>query len=110
MAGRLVLFHLLDDIEDGENRSSRRRSPIFRREQNAFDLNDRDFVKLFRLDKDLVLFLCEELRAELEPKTTRGNALQIERKVLIALRFYATGSYQGAIAQDHLSVSQPSVS
>ncbi|XP_050065584.1 putative nuclease HARBI1 isoform X1 [Aphis gossypii] len=43
------------------------------------------------------------------PSTSRG--LSIERKVIIALRFFAAGSYQMDVGENrHASVSQPSVS
>ncbi|KAK8782564.1 hypothetical protein V5799_016095 [Amblyomma americanum] len=70
------------------------------------------FRQHFRLTKDLVRWLCDELREDLErQRVNTATVLTVEQQVLCALRFYATGSFQGMIASDeHLAVSQPSVS
>ncbi|XP_050547929.1 putative nuclease HARBI1 [Daktulosphaira vitifoliae] len=73
-------------------------------------LSERAFIQKFRLTKVLVLNLINELRPYLEPPS-RKSALSIERKVLTALRFFASGSYQQDIGENRASsVSQPSVS
>ncbi|CAI6356221.1 unnamed protein product [Macrosiphum euphorbiae] len=79
--------------------------------ENAFDiLTERAFVKKFRLTKGLVNILIDELRPNLEPPS-RKSAISIERKVLTALRFFASGSYQQDIGENRASsLSQPSVS
>ncbi|XP_037508697.2 putative nuclease HARBI1 [Rhipicephalus sanguineus] len=66
----------------------------------------------YRLTKDMARWLCEELRHDLERRRTgTRTAATVEQQVLCALRFFATGSYQGAIASDEdLATSQSSVS
>jgi predicted transcriptional regulator len=49
------------------------------------------------------------LQDDLESSTFRNRALTPNMKVLMALRFYASGSFQGVIA-DTFGLSQPSVS
>ncbi|KAH7948891.1 hypothetical protein HPB49_002927 [Dermacentor silvarum] len=44
----------------------------------------------FPLAKETVRLLCEELAGKLEAE--RATGLSVERKVLCALRFFATGS------------------
>lgn len=47
----------------------------------------------YRLTKDLVMRLCEELRDDLErQRVYTSTALTVEQQVLCALHFYATGS------------------
>ncbi|KFM65000.1 putative nuclease HARBI1, partial [Stegodyphus mimosarum] len=83
----------------------------FRKRYDAFKLRDDEFVKLFRLPKHLVRFLCEQLQEELKPLSETRTALSVEIKVLCALRFFATGSHQKDVAADlTLACSQASVS
>ncbi|XP_037515205.1 putative nuclease HARBI1 [Rhipicephalus sanguineus] len=60
----------------------------------------------------MVRWLCGELRRDLERRRTgTRTALTVEQQVLCALRFFTTGSYQGAIASDEdVATSQSSVS
>ncbi|KAH7986212.1 hypothetical protein HPB49_026079 [Dermacentor silvarum] len=57
---------------------------------DAFDMPDDHFRRHFPLSKKTVLLLCEELAGELEAE--RATGLSVERMVLCALRFFATGS------------------
>lgn len=84
----------------------------YRERRDAFEMPDDLFRQHFRLTKDLVRWLCDELREDLErQRVNTATVLTVEQQVLCALRFYATGSFQGMIASDeHLAVSQPSVS
>ena len=47
--------------------------------------------------------------ADLERSTTRSNALSVSTQVLVALRYFATGSFQ-RVARDLHGISQSSVS
>lgn len=76
---------------------------------NPFNMIDRQFIKIFRLSKDAVHYLCNVLQLPLQ--RTRSNGLSIETQVLAALSFFAIGSYQKAVGNDYLvSLSQPTVS
>src|SRR5277367_5753588 len=78
---------------------------------DAFTLRDKEFIKNFRLTKDLVRYVCDAVRGDLERKRYQRTALTVEQQVLIALRFYGQGSHQGSVGSDvHLAVSQSSVS
>ncbi|XP_054924575.1 putative nuclease HARBI1 [Dermacentor andersoni] len=84
-----------------------------RREQgepdDAFDMPDDHFRRRFRLSKGTVRLLCEELAGELEAE--RATGLSVERKVLCALRFFATGSFQASVgSEETIRVSQSTVS
>ncbi|KAH7953401.1 hypothetical protein HPB49_007821 [Dermacentor silvarum] len=61
------------------------------------------------LSKETVRLLCEELAGEL--KAERATGLSVERKVLCALRFFATGSFQASVgSEETIWVSQSTVS
>ena len=56
------------------------RNRIFRDQTNPFDLSDRYFIKLFRLNKDCVAEIIENLRNHLPP-FTRATSLSPENRV-----------------------------
>ncbi|KAH7936806.1 hypothetical protein HPB49_004922 [Dermacentor silvarum] len=70
------------------------------------------FRSRYRLSKNLARWLCEEIRPVLvRERVNTATALTAEMQVLCALRFLATGGFQGAIASDEsLATSQSSVS
>ncbi|KAM3955207.1 putative nuclease HARBI1, partial [Aphomia sociella] len=77
---------------------------------NPFDLDEVDFIKRFRLSKELAYNLCEELRPLLK-KPIKHMDLSVETKVLTALSFYATGSYQRPIGNlEGIFIAQQTVS
>uniref|UniRef100_UPI00398E53C4 putative nuclease HARBI1 n=1 Tax=Pristiophorus japonicus TaxID=55135 RepID=UPI00398E53C4 len=51
-----------------------------------------------RFRKEVLRELCKVLRPDLEPHTRLMIALSVETKVIIALNFYAIGSFQSATA------------
>jgi len=78
--------------------------------ESAFLLSDNDFVKMFRLTKDLVKMLADEISTYVVCGTS-SSALSVEDKLLSALRFYASGSYQMDTASNkHFKVNQSSIS
>ncbi|KAM7305897.1 putative nuclease HARBI1 [Ixodes scapularis] len=92
---------------------------VFRRRRryldhaNAFDMDDVDFQRHYRLSKDVVRWLCDELRDDpgLRRWSRARTVVTVEQQVLVALRFFATGSYQGLVGSDrNLSVHQTTVS
>ncbi|KAF0719134.1 putative nuclease HARBI1, partial [Aphis craccivora] len=73
---------------------------------DPFDLPENQFAILFRSNKTLVRNLIIDLKPFL-PIKNRKSALSPEVRVLIALRFYAQGSYQMSVTQD-LTLAFPS--
>ncbi|CAG9130974.1 unnamed protein product [Plutella xylostella] len=63
-----------------------------RRLENIDEMPDVSFQERFRLDKPTFRELCGDLRARTNLRGT--NAIPIEVKILCALSFLATGSYQ----------------
>ncbi|XP_064489443.1 putative nuclease HARBI1 [Ornithodoros turicata] len=83
----------------------------FRERADAFEESDQVFLNKYRLTKELVRWLCHQLRPALQPRRATRRTLTVAEQILIALRFYATGSFQGMVATDRdLSVSQSTVS
>ncbi|KAH7967008.1 hypothetical protein HPB49_021307 [Dermacentor silvarum] len=63
------------------------------------------FESIFASRRKRCGFLCEELAGELEAE--RATGLSLERTVLCALRFFATGSFQPSIeSEETIRVSQ----
>lgn len=57
-------------------------------------LNDYELISRYRFDRRGIVFLSQQLFEDLEPETQRNHALSTQEQVLIALRYYATGSMQ----------------
>ncbi|KAH7942096.1 hypothetical protein HPB49_020528 [Dermacentor silvarum] len=80
-----------------------------READDAFDMPDDVFRQHFRLRKETVRWLCDVVAEELG--CVRSTALSVERKVLCALHFFATGSFQGSVgSEETIGVTQPAVS
>ncbi|KAL5239161.1 hypothetical protein ACI65C_006571 [Semiaphis heraclei] len=77
---------------------------------DAFSLTDRLFMKNFRLSKELMRYLIDILKPYIVVDT-RLSSIDIQTKVLVALYFFATGSYQTSVGNSRLmNLSQSSVS
>ncbi|CAH0728396.1 unnamed protein product, partial [Brenthis ino] len=114
MARGFLLFEALE-IENRENqrRHSRVTARLRRRLRNqaeALALSDTDFKANYRLTKELFKHLCSELKPFMV-RLKRRTKISVECKVLTALSFYATGSYQKPVGMSYLhGLSQASVS
>ncbi|CAH0730319.1 unnamed protein product, partial [Brenthis ino] len=114
MARAFLLFEALE-IENRENqrRHSRVTARLRRRLRNqaeALALSDTDFKANYRLTKELFKHLCSELKPFMV-RLKRRTKISVECKVLTALSFYATGSYQKPVGMSYLhGLSQASVS
>ncbi|XP_037503401.1 putative nuclease HARBI1 [Rhipicephalus sanguineus] len=70
---------------------------------------DEQFRRHFRQSKETVWWLCDEVADEL--RGSRPTELSVERQVLCALRFFATGSFQSSVgSEETVAVTQPAVS
>ncbi|KAK0138526.1 putative nuclease HARBI1 [Merluccius polli] len=69
--------------------------------------NDELYAR-YRFGRDDIAFICNILRPRLELATLRSHALTVEEQVLIALRFYASGSFYEVIG-DGLAVRKSAV-
>lgn len=73
---------------------------VFRRRRrfldhaNAFEMENEEFRRHYRLSKDVPQWLCDELRADpgLRRQRRARTVISVERQVPCALRFFATGA------------------
>jgi hypothetical protein len=83
---------------------------VFRDRLNPLDyMGDEELLRKYRLGRPLILELCNELQNSLERPTRRCHALPVSMQVTLALRFYATGSFQSVLCDSH-GVCEMSVS
>ncbi|CAB3251255.1 unnamed protein product [Arctia plantaginis] len=95
MTNKLTLFEFLECDNDISSRKKCRRD--LREDTDPFiAFEDEEFIKRYRLSKQLVLDLCEEL-GPMFRKPVRSTYLSVEIKILTALSFYGTGSYRRPI-------------
>ena len=69
--------------------------------------NEDEFRIRYRYRKDTVKVLCETLGFEWAPKSGANKAFSIEQRLCLALRYYATGTFQRQIG-DSEGASQSS--
>lgn len=73
------------------------------------DYPDTEFVNRYHMTKDSIHALRELLLPHLLPLAPRGKYISPEHQLLVAVRFYVTGSFQ-AMTGDTYAISQASVS
>ena len=73
------------------------------------DFTDSELRSRYRFGRESIEFLVELLRDDLETPTSRNHALSTIVQVLVALRFFASGSFLQAIG-DTLGLSKSTVS
>lgn len=86
-----------------------RRERVFRDRLNPLDMyNDDELFRRFRLPRRELLELVDTFAADLDYVFDRKGGLSASMQIMIALRFYATGSFQEVIA-DTFGVSKGTV-
>lgn len=82
----------------------------FSARHNVLDeLSDQELIKRFRLDRETILFVTNLVRPTLVRPRQRSHVLTPEQKIVILLRYLATGKMH-LCNDDDLSVSQQTVS
>ncbi|XP_064486977.1 putative nuclease HARBI1 [Ornithodoros turicata] len=78
------------------------KSRVFRQHRDAFGaLSEEQFITKFRLCKDAVREVCDAVAGDLQKtQRWRSTTLTVQQRVLMALRFYATGAFLGIIAEE----------
>lgn len=71
----------------------RKKRTFKEREILSDEMDDDYIISRYRLDRDLILRVCELVRLDVEKKTKRNHALSVSSQVLTELRYYATGSF-----------------
>eukprot|EP00102_Acyrthosiphon_pisum_P019200 XP_016656410.1 PREDICTED: putative nuclease HARBI1 isoform X2 [Acyrthosiphon pisum] len=88
-----ILFYD-DDEEFGVYLNYQRRPYTVRTRVDHFNTwDEHDFKTRFRLSKETVLMILDLIGPSISSNTDRNNAVTTTQKLLLALRFYATGSF-----------------
>ena len=73
------------------------------------ELSDAELIKRYRFDREGIIYVTDLVREALCSETSRSNPLTPEMKVIITLRYLATGKMQQC-SSDDLGPSQSSIS
>lgn len=81
-------------MAEQQQRRLRRGRTFWPRRNVLEELNDAELIKRYRLDREGIMFVVDMLRDTLESPTSRNMALSPEMKVILTLRYLATGKMQ----------------
>lgn len=98
-------FFILNRITN----NSLRRQRQFRDRENPLELEDNVLMQKYRFPRHVIHSLIENLKPFISRKTVRNSAIPSHLQVLVALRFFASGSFQN-VTGDVVNISQSSVS
>lgn len=94
-------------LELAQLRRAMRRERVFRDRRNPIDIfTDDELIKRYRFSREGIMFITDLLAPEIDHPTRRNHALLPYQQVLIALQYYATGTFQMVVG-DPIQVSQP---
>ena len=92
---RVINFYERDNIE-------RQRLPrVFNRHLPWEGFLDEELIKRYRFSRESILFIARLIEDEVRPLTRRNQAISTEQQLLIALRFFASGSFLQVIGDTH---------
>ena len=75
---------------------------VFRDRMNPLDyMGDTELIKKYCLGRGSIFILCDVLGEAFQRKTYRNHTLPVSLQIILALRYYATGSFQSVIADSH---------
>lgn len=90
-------------------RRALRRERVFRDPLDPLAVSDEHLLRYYRFPRRELQWLCDVLEPHIGPVTRRSHAVPCHTQVLVALRFYASGSFQSVLG-DSSHLSQASVS
>ena len=100
-----VALYVLNQQERGH-----RVDRVMRDRSNPLDfMRDDELIARYRLDRPAILDLCHDFNRYLERPTRRSQSLPVSLQILIALRYYATGTFLSMVGDGH-TVGKMSVS
>jgi hypothetical protein len=83
----VINFYERDNVE-------RQRLPrVFNRHLPWENFSDEELLKRYRFGRESLLFIARLIDDEVRPSTKRNHAISTEQQLLIALRFFASGSF-----------------
>lgn len=97
--------HFLQQIEATDIR----RPKIFQSRKHPLDLySEEEFQRRYRFTRKTFYYVLGIFRDDIEATGNRGDPVPVEDRLLITLRYYATGSFQTVIA-DLIAIDQATV-
>lgn len=95
MSDELIIFEFIKN-NNKINNIRRQKRRLTREQSDPFYLEDREFIKRYRLSKQLVLELCDELRP-LMKNPSKSTDLTVETKVKVKLLIHKTKTLYGTL-------------
>ena len=86
-----------------------RRERRYRDPLDPMSISDDNLLRYYRFPRHEIIRLCEELDPLLGRKMRRSHAVPTHTQVLVALRFYASGTFQNVLG-DSVGLTQASIS
>ncbi|XP_062572274.1 putative nuclease HARBI1 [Saccostrea cucullata] len=85
-----------------QRRRRLRRERVLRDYNNPLDyLDDESIVSKYRLTRPMIHNLCAMFERDLHRPTMRSRSLPVSLQIMVALLFYASGSFQEVVADIH---------
>ncbi|XP_069978519.1 putative nuclease HARBI1 [Penaeus vannamei] len=81
-----------------------RRERVFKDRLNPLAVSDAHLLRYYRFPRNDIQWLCESIGAHISRHTNRSHSVPVATQVLVALRFYASGSFQSVIG-DSVEIS-----
>ncbi|XP_041435666.1 uncharacterized protein LOC108706783 isoform X3 [Xenopus laevis] len=82
-------------LQEDSNANQRHRERIFRPRVSLFGLNEEEVRSRYRFSTEVILELFEQIQQDIEPNCERNHAVPGMVKLLSALHYFASASFQG---------------
>jgi hypothetical protein len=89
--------------DEEEDRNPRRYRALKNRIHPFEIFDDQEFKMRFHFEKQTIRWLCDLIGPDLEPATQRRKSISALNKILLTMRFFATGAFQQLVG-DTLAV------
>ena len=86
-----------------------RRERVYRDPLDPLHISDKNLIRYYRFPRCEIIMMIEEMEPYLGRATQRSHALPTSTQLLVALRFFASGTFQSVLA-DSSGITQASVS
>ncbi|XP_068089692.1 putative nuclease HARBI1 isoform X2 [Hyperolius riggenbachi] len=98
-----------DLLQQDPNSNQKHKERVFRPRISLFGLNEEEVRSRYRFSTEVILELYDQIQQDIEPNCERNHAVPGMVKLLSALHYFSSASFQGTVSA--LSgISQPSFS
>ena len=91
----------LVNLYERDNFEIQRLPRVFKRHLPWEGFLEEELVKRYRFGRDSLLFLARLIEDEVRPIAKRNHSVSTEEQLVVALRFYASGSFLQVIGDTH---------